>query len=140
MWTKWPPVGIFTKRIWQPYPHYAPPPCIHKLQSCISTAPLPKAISWAYFASTSKHYDKTVVLWHAITRGSDIVTRTLACRICVPSFFSSYKKRLSQSVLLHFRQEDISQNLAETSLSPWPWEFNCYANNLCWGRTDLQIT
>ena len=54
--------------------HYAPAPCIHKLQSCINTAPLPKASSWACYASTTKHYDKTVVLWHAITRGSDIVT------------------------------------------------------------------
>jgi len=55
-------------------PHYAPVPCIHKLQSCINTASLPKALSWACYASTTKHYDKTVVLWHAITRGSDIVT------------------------------------------------------------------
>jgi len=29
------------------------------------------------------------------------------------------QERISQSVLLHFRQEDISQNLAETSLNPW---------------------
>jgi len=30
-----------------------------------------------------------------------------------------------------FRQEDISQNLAEASSSPWLWEFDCYANNCC---------
>ena len=42
-------------------------------------------------------------------------------------------------LLLHFRQEDISQNLAETSWSPWLWESDCYANNFCWGRTGLQI-
>jgi len=29
------------------------------------------------------------------------------------------QERLSQSVLLHFRQDDISQNLVETSLSQW---------------------
>jgi len=46
-------------------------------------------------------------------------------------------KRISQSVLLHFRQEDISQNLAETSLSPWLWESDCYTKNGCWGRTDF---
>jgi len=55
-------------------PHYAPSPCIDKVQSCISTAPLPKALSQACYASTTKHYDKIVVLWHAIVRGSDIVT------------------------------------------------------------------
>ena len=54
--------------------NYVPAPCIHKLQRCINTAPLPKALTWACYASTTKHYDKTVILWHAITRGSDIVT------------------------------------------------------------------
>ena len=54
--------------------HYAPAPCIHKLQSCINTASLPKAVSWACYASTTKLYDKTVVLWDTIARGSDIVT------------------------------------------------------------------
>jgi len=49
--------------------HYAPAPCIHKLQSCINTAPLPKELSGACYANTTKHYDKTVVLWHAKTRG-----------------------------------------------------------------------
>jgi len=39
-------------------------PCIHTLQSCINTAPLPKALSRACYASTTKHYDKTVVLLH----------------------------------------------------------------------------
>ena len=54
--------------------HYVPALCIHKLQSCIITAPFPKALSWACYASTTKLYDKTVELWHAITRGSDIVS------------------------------------------------------------------
>jgi len=41
-------------------------------------------------------------------------------------------KRLSQSVqLLHFRQDYISQNLVETSLSPCLWQSFCYANNCC---------
>jgi len=30
--------------------------------------------------------------------------------------------------------------LAETSLRPWLWEFDCYANNCCWDPTDLQFT
>ena len=55
-------------------PHYAPSACIHKLQSCINTALLPKEWSWACYASTTKHYHKTVVLWHAKARGSDFVT------------------------------------------------------------------
>jgi len=55
-------------------PHYAPSPSIHKLLSCINTAPLPKTFSRACYASTTKHYDKTAVLWHAIARGSDVVT------------------------------------------------------------------
>jgi len=37
-------------------------PCIHKLQSCINTAPLPTALSRVCYASTTKHYDKTVVM------------------------------------------------------------------------------
>ena len=49
-------------------------PCIHELQSCINTAPLPKALSRVCYASITEQYDKTVALWHAITRGSDIVT------------------------------------------------------------------
>jgi len=57
-----------------------------------------------------------------------------------PPHYTPGYKRISQSELLHFRQEDISQNLAETSLSPWLWEFDCYAKNCCWGRIDLQIT
>jgi len=36
-----------------------------------------------------------------------------------PPHYTPGYKRISQSELLHFRQEDISQNLAETSLSPW---------------------
>jgi len=47
-------------------PHYAPAPCIHILQSFVNIAPLPKAFSWTFIA--------TVVLWHVIRRGSDIVT------------------------------------------------------------------
>ena len=54
--------------------HYAPAPCIDKLQSCINTASSPKALRRACCASNAKHYDKTLVLWHAKTRGSDIVT------------------------------------------------------------------
>jgi len=34
-------------------------------------------------------------------------------------------------------QEDISQNLDETSLNPWLWESDRYPNNCCWGSTDL---
>jgi len=39
-------------------------PCIHTLQSCVNTAPLPKAksLSRACCTSTTTHYDKTVVL------------------------------------------------------------------------------
>ena len=69
------PYWFVARGIVFPFPHhYAPTPCIHKLQSCINTAPLPKALSGACYASTTKHYNKTVVLWHAKTRGSDIVT------------------------------------------------------------------
>ena len=99
-----------------PPPLYAPAPCIHKLQSCINTAPLPKALSRACYASTTKHYDKTVVLWHDITRGSDIATeqeRTLA--ISTRPRPSHDIRKDNQSVLLHFRQED--QNLASHSES-----------------------
>jgi len=32
------------------------------------------SLSRVCYASTTTHYDKTVVLWHAIARGSDIVT------------------------------------------------------------------
>ena len=30
-----------------------------------------------------------------------------------------------------FQAEDISQNLVETNLSPWLWEFDCYSFNWC---------
>ena len=39
-------------------------PYIHKLQSCINTAPSPNALTRVCCASTTKHHDKTVVLWH----------------------------------------------------------------------------
>jgi len=50
------------------------------------------------------------------------------------------RKVLSQSVLLCFKQEDICQDLAETSLSPWLLECDCYANICSEAPTDLQIT
>ena len=45
--------------------------------------------------------------------------------------FDALRKAKSQSVLLCFRQEVISQNMVETSLSPWLWESVCYANSFC---------
>jgi len=55
-----------------------------------------------------------------------------------PSY--AFYTRISESVLLHFKQGDINQNLVETSLSPRLWESDCYTNNRCWGPTNLQIT
>ena len=34
----------------------------------------------------------------------------------------------------------ISRVAFGVKLSPWLWESDCYANNCCWGRTDLEIT
>jgi len=70
-------------------------PYIHKLQSCINTRQrpsLPNALSRACCASTTKHYDKTVALWHntRVTRCDR--TRTLACHIYMASSLSRYKK------------------------------------------------
>ena len=76
--TQWFCAPMVIRRTWNcssfPPPHCAPAPYIHKLQSCINTAISPKVLSWACYVSTTKHYDKTVVLWLDITRGSDIVT------------------------------------------------------------------
>ena len=70
-----PPWWFGARGIVPPFPpHCTPAPYIHKLQSCINTAISPKVLSWACYVSTTKHYDKTVVLWLDITRGSDIVT------------------------------------------------------------------
>jgi len=39
--------------------------------------------------------------------------------------------RSSHTVLLYFRQEDISQHLVETSTSPWLLEADYDANDCC---------
>ena len=44
-----------------------------------------------------------------------------------------------QSVLLHFNQEDISQNLVEKRSNPWLGESHSYANNCCSAPTELQF-
>jgi len=114
-------------------------PCIHKLQSCINAASSPNAFRWACCASTTEHYDKIAVLWHN-TR-ADIATeqeRSLAMSMRPRPSHVIRKHKLD--LLLHFRQVDIIENLVEMSLSPWLWESDCYANNCCWGRTDLEIT
>jgi len=84
-------------------------------------------ISWrASCASTIKYYDKTVVLWHNRTARCCDRTRTLACH--VQDFVLSHVVgNLRLFVLLRFRQEDFSENLVETSLSPWLLESDLYA-------------
>jgi len=78
-----------------------------------------------------KHYDKAVVLLPNTTVRLCDRTRTLLCRIHKTSF-SRYKERyLNQSVLLFFKQEDISRDQVETSQSPWLLESDCYTNNCC---------
>ena len=54
---------------------------IHKLQSCINTAPSRNALSRACCISTTKHYDKTTVLWHSMRVWHSDRTRTLAHHI-----------------------------------------------------------
>jgi len=94
----------------------------HAFLNCkVASAPHPnlaRALNRACYASTTKYHCKTVVWWHNKTVRNCDKTRTLACHIYQTSSFSHYKKGKS---LQHFRQEDISHNLAETSLSPWLW-------------------
>ena len=114
-------------------------PCIHELQSCVNAASSPKALRRACSASTTKHYDKTAVLWHNTM--ADIALeqeRSLAMSTRTRPSHAIIKDKLV--LLRHFRQVNIIQNLVEMSLSPWLWECDCYANNCCWGRTDLEIT
>jgi len=57
-------------------------------------------------------------LWYCyITRRSDIVKEQERLHALSPPDLAllPLQERISQSVLLHFRQEDVSQNLAETS-------------------------
>ena len=78
----------------------------------------PKALRRACCASTTKHYDKIAVLRHN-TR-ADIATeqeRSLAMSMRPRPSHAIRKDKLV--ILLHFRQVDIIQNLAEMSLSPW---------------------
>jgi len=100
------PPWWFGAGLWCP-PHYAPAPCIHELQSYINTAPLPTSSSRACFANTSKHYDKTVVLWHAITRGSDIVTeqeRSLAMSTRHRASLTIRKNKSVRTAAFHARR------------------------------------
>jgi len=32
---------------------------------------------------------------------------------------------------MRFRQDDSSQNVVLTSLSPWLWKCDCFTNNCC---------
>ena len=48
-------------------------PLPHAFINC-KAASTPRPLSRACYASTTTHYGKTVALWHAIARGSDIVT------------------------------------------------------------------
>jgi len=49
-------------------------------------------LSRACCATSTKHYDKTVVLWHNTTIRHCDRTRTLTCHIYKASSFSLYKK------------------------------------------------
>jgi len=50
------------------------------------------ALSRVCFASTTKHYDKTVVLWRNTTVRHCVRTRTLACHVYETPSFSRCKK------------------------------------------------
>jgi len=92
------------------------------------------AIIRACCAST-KHCDKTVVLWHNTTIRHCHRTRTLPCNIYKTSSSDSsrYKKSfVSLFALMRFRQEYVSQIVIVTNLSQWLWESDCYANNCSW--------
>jgi len=67
---------------------------IHKLQSCINTAPLPKALSRACYLR-QHHWalwqNCGIVTCHNTRVRHCDRTRTLACHNCEPSSFSRYK-------------------------------------------------
>ena len=86
------------------------------------------AIIWVCCVST-KHCEKTVVLWHNTTVRHCDRTRTLPCNT---SSSDSYKQGFASQfefVVMGFRQEDVGQNVVVTSLSQCLWESDCHANS-----------
>jgi len=101
---------------------------LRPMPRCINTAPLPNALSWACWASTTKHIECGIVKQHD---GQTLWQNKNARLPCIPALvlFTLLRRAKSPSVPLRFRQEDVSPNLVERSLSPWLQGCGCYANN-----------